>query len=131
MVLGEYYINDKGFYKKSYRRSIYIIVLSVALLFSAIFGAVQSCRLHNTTKSLGQYIQQYNEARDRCGEYERYYQQAESTLGRARECNTELETILSGHTATLSDLRSQLTEIKKHYEQMEKLLSDYNSNSNN
>ena len=123
--------NGGYYYRKTHKHIIIGIILSIALLFSITINGIQGCKLHSTSESLGQYIQQYNEARDRCGEYERYYQQAESTIGRAREYNTELETILSGHTATLSDLRSQLTEVRKNYEEMEKLLSDHNSNSDN
>ena len=128
---GWCYVQRGGFYKKSFVHFFLIIVLGFLLICSIGFNGIQGCKLYHTSESLGQYIQQYNEARDRCGEYERYYQQAESTIGRARECNTELETILSGHTATLSDLRSQLTEVRKNYEEMEKLLSDHNSNSDN
>lgn len=129
MILGDYYINDKGFYKKSYRRSIYIIVLSVALLFSAIFGTVQSCKLHNTTKQLGvctELIGQYRDAESRFDEYERNVETSVEQLENGIERSKD---ILCGQANTIRDLREVLQQLRTEYESMEKLVNRLRANN--
>lgn len=119
----EYYINENGFYKKSIRHTVIIIILAVLLLFSGVFGTVYVIKYYRADKSLGQYIQQLDQARNRVQEYERYYTDAEQFIVRSRDNNKQLEDILSGHISTISELRGQLEEVRRCYEEMEEYIS--------
>ena len=50
-------------------------------------------------------------------------EQYENTYRQARETNRELGECLSKSTATLSGLRSQISEVRTRYEKMEELLN--------
>lgn len=119
----EYYINNNGFYKKSYKHTVIIIILSVLLFFTGIFGTVNTIRYHRANKSVGQYIQQLEQTRNRVSEYERYYTEAEQFIIKSRDNNRELEDILSEHISTISELREQLEEVRRCYEEMEEYIS--------
>jgi chromosome segregation ATPase len=119
----EYYINENGFYKKSIRHTVIIIILAVLLFCSGVFGTVYAIKYYRADKSLGQYIQQLDQARDRVAEYEGYYTEAEQFVVRSRDNNKQLEDILSGHISTISELRGQLEEVRRCYEEMEEYIS--------
>ena len=119
----EYYIAQNGYYKKSYFHTVIIIILAVLLLCSGVFGTVYTVKYYRTRESLGQYIQQLDQARSRVQEYERYYTDAEQFIVRSRDNNKQLEDILSGHISTLSELRGQLEEVRRCYEEMEDYIS--------
>ena len=119
----EYYINENGFYKKSIRHTVIIIILAVLLFCSGVFGTVYAIKYYRADKSLGQYIQQLDQARGRVQEYERYYTDAEQFIVRSRDNNKQLEDILSGHISTISELRGQLEEVRRCYEEMEDYIS--------
>ena len=119
----EYYIAKDGYYKKSYFHTVIIIILAILLLCSGVFGTVYTVKYYRARESLGQYIQQLDQARNRVQEYERYYTDAEQFIVRSRENNRQLEDILSGHISTLSELRGQLEEVRRCYEEMEDYIS--------
>lgn len=119
----EYYIAKDGHYKKSYFHTVIIIILAILLFCSGVFGTVYAIKYYRADKSLGQYIQQLDQARDRVQEYERYYTDAEQFIVRSRDNNKQLEDILSGHISTISELRGQLEEVRRCYEEMEEYIS--------
>lgn len=119
----EYYINENGFYKKSIRHTVIIIVLTILLFCTGVFGTVYAIKYYRADKSLGQYIQQLEQTRARVTEYEGYYTDAEQFVVRSRDNNKQLEDILSGHISTISELRGQLEEVRRCYEEMEEYIS--------
>lgn len=117
--------------KKIIINNIPLLAVLFLLLCSGVGNAILGCRCSNLSKSLGQYIQQFDIARQRAEEYEGQVIAARdtntelrTTIGKAADTNRELGECLSRSTNTLSDLRSQLTEVRRRYQEMENILLD-------
>lgn len=111
--------------------NIPLLVALFLLLLSGVGNAILGCRCSNLSKSLGQYIQQFDVARQRAAEYEGQVIAARDTntelravIGKAADTNREMGECLSRSTTTISELRKQLTEVRARYEEMENILLD-------
>ena len=116
--------NGVKVYKKTMLGNISIVIICILLLFSGVFFGTA---FYYRTKYVGLVERNRIElelARARSEQYENIYRSA-------RDTNRELGKCLSRSTTTLSGLREQLREIRKRYEEMEKLFNSIGNNNSN
>ena len=117
--------NETKVYKKTNLGNIGLIIICALLLLAGIFFGTTCYFRSKLNRTVERYRVELELARARSEQYESIYKSARAT-------NRELGECLSRSTTTLSELREQLREIRKRYEEMENLLNragNYNSNS--
>jgi hypothetical protein len=111
-------------YKKTCLGNICLIIICILLLLSGVFFGTTCYYRAKYNRLMERDRVELELARTRSEQYETIYRSARNT-------NRELGECLSRSTTTLSELRGQLREIRKRYEEMENLLNragNYNSN---
>lgn len=93
---------------------LYVIIALITLLLCTTVST--GVYKYKYDRLVAEHRQQLELARTRSEQYENIYRSARNT-------NRELGECLSRTTTTLSGLREQLHEIRKRYEEMERLLS--------
>ena len=120
--------NDVRVYKKTKLGNIAFIIICVLLLCSGIFFGTTCYYRSKYTRLVEQNRVELELARARSEQYENIYRSARNT-------NRELGACLSRSTTTLSELREQIQEIHRRYEEMENIFNssglDDDSSRNN
>ena len=115
--------NDAKVYKKTKLGNIAFIIICVLLLCSGIFFSSTCYYRSKYTRLVEQDRIELELARARSEQYENIYRSAKNT-------NRELGECLSKSTANIYELRMLISEVRKHYEEMENIFNSIGDNNN-
>lgn len=97
---------------------------AIYFMLSVIGGAVLSCRLGQARQQLEYYRTELESAENR-------EQQLADTVDKCWESTERTREILGSSVSSVAELRKQLKEVRKNYENMEVLLLDCYDNLHN